>query len=148
MKNTFKILSVVVIMVLLGLFVFDSCEKDELVEPVPSGTETPTAVNTGGEDNNISDGATVLGDKLENPYSVENMKKALEELQGSGMSSKSSIDISATHLYVRFLPKNEDELTVLKNDTTLDLFDYPLDYEIVENGTYYHDSSLPDTAIT
>jgi hypothetical protein len=46
------------------------------------------------------------------------------------------------------LPKNEEEWALLKSDTTLLLYDFPLDYEIAEQGTYYHDPSLPQNAIT
>ncbi|MFW5751993.1 MAG: hypothetical protein ACOCW8_01500 [bacterium] len=45
-------------------------------------------------------------------------------------------------------PKNEAELDLLKEDTTLTLYDIPLDHEIEDPGIYYHDPELPDTAIT
>lgn len=76
------------------------------------------------------------------------MQKALQELQSSGMTLKSNIVIEPTHLYVRFLPSSEEELQILKTDMLLGLYSYPLDYEIIQNGDYYHDPTLPDTAIT
>jgi hypothetical protein len=95
---------------------------------------------------------TILGKQLENPYSVENMRKALAELKSSNALKSSFIDddfeIETTHLYVRFLPKNEEELNLLKQDTLLHFYDYPLDYEIVSPGICYHDPTLPDTVIT
>lgn len=95
---------------------------------------------------------TILGKQLENPYSVENMKRALYELKSSNTLKSSSLDedfeIETTHLYVRFLPKNEEELDLLKQDTLLHFYDYPLDYEITSPGIYYHDPTLPDTVIT
>lgn len=51
-------------------------------------------------------------------------------------------------MYMRFLPADNDEWDLLKEDTTLMLFDFPLDYEIKNLGTYYHDPSLPEDAIT
>lgn len=42
--------------------------------------------------------------KLENPYSVSNMKKAYSALKQEGLM-KAALDIEATHLYVRFYQK-------------------------------------------
>lgn len=101
-----------------------------------------------------SKGMTLLGEQLENPYSVENMKIALEELKNesglkSGNDSLELIDfeVKTTHLYVRFLPKDSLELQQLEKDSLI-LFDYPLDYEIKEGGEYYHDPSIPENQIT
>lgn len=73
------------------------------------------------------------------------MSKALANKESL---SKSSIKIEATHFYVRFRPKSEQELEVLKRDATLDLYDYPLDVEIKRGGTHYHDPSIPANEIT
>lgn len=83
-----------------------------------------------------------LGKKLENPYSVTNMRKAWESLQAKFKVSKEG-EIKATHLYVKFKPKDEDELFILKADSTLVLYDVPLDYEMSESGEFYHDPELP-----
>ncbi|MDC3403064.1 hypothetical protein OAX38_02610 [Flavobacteriaceae bacterium] len=87
-------------------------------------------------------GMTKLGQRLENPYSVRNMKKAWESLQKTPQLSK-SVDIETTHLYVKFSPKSEEELGILKQDSTLVLYDIPLDFEVVENGDFYHDPEVP-----
>ena len=91
----------------------------------------------------------VLGKKLENPYSVENMKKALNNLKQSKSYAKrkgtsDNIEITATHLYIRFKPENEEELNLIERDTTLILFDHPMDYEISEEGDFYQDPEIPD----
>ena len=78
--------------------------------------------------------------KLENPYTVSNMKKAYSALQQEGLM-KAALNIEATHLYVRFLPKDSTELETMFGDTTLTLFSYPLDYELTE-GEKYIDSTL------
>src|SRR5690606_3324228 len=44
----------------------------------------------------------------------------------------------------RFIPKTEDELTLLKADSTLVLYDIPLDFEITESGDFYHDPEIPE----
>lgn len=94
-----------------------------------------------------SEGLTVLGNQLEDPYALKNMKKAYSNLKTVNPSLP-DIDIQPTHLYMRFLPSTEEEWGLLKSDTSLVFYDYPLNFEITSLGTYYHDPSLPETAIT
>lgn len=137
------------LLVLLAVVVkiFSACQKeDEMVD----SSQKPS-LNLESENSILAQGMTVLGKKLENPYSLENMRKALSLLESTGQLKSVSLDssdIQPTDLYVRFLPKNDQELDLIKRDTLLDFYDYPLDYEIENPGTYYHDPSLPDTAIT
>lgn len=85
----------------------------------------------------------VLGEKLENPYSLANMKQAAENLASTN-SKGGQPDITPSHLYVKFKPSTYEELELLHtSDTMLILFNYPLDYEIKENGNYYHDPEVP-----
>ena len=115
-----------------------SCQQDEDLSP-----QIKEQVFLSESDMN---GMTKLGKQLENPYSVENMKKALKSLKASssnGRTSGEEIEITTTHFYIKFKPKNEDELSVLKRDSTLILYDYPLDYEIEEVGDFYHDPAIP-----
>lgn len=107
-----------------------SCERNESI------------INTTNDNAQITDNSLLIKKvrKLENPYSVTNMKKAYAELQKEGLM-KAALNIEATHLYVRFLPKDSAELETLNNDTTLTLFSYPLDYELTE-GERYIDSTL------
>ncbi|SNR14605.1 T9SS type A sorting domain-containing protein [Tenacibaculum jejuense] len=86
----------------------------------------------------------VLGKKLVNAYSVENMQKAFNSLSKQKKTKSPLTYISANHLYVRFLPKDNKELHELMNVSILELFDHPLDYEIEQEGNYYHDPSIPD----
>lgn len=79
------------------------------------------------------------GQKLENPYSVKNMKRALQNLKTKKTTSKTTeevivdgFEIEASHLYVKFEPTTEVEEAVLKQDSTVVLFDYPLDYEFTD----------------
>jgi hypothetical protein len=109
-----------------------SCDKEEM---------TP---DTNFDDTGIM---TVLGEKLDNPYTIENMQIAYSNLKSSGAISE-DIEISATHKYIRFLPKSEADMELLRDDTTLTLFDIPMDYEILEGGVCYHDPSLPDSSFT
>lgn len=89
----------------------------------------------------------ILGKKLENPFSISNMKKAVESLRASGVITVDQ-QIHTTHLYVRFLPPDETSLDELLGDTTLNITDYPVDYEIIQPGDFYHDPSIPEEQIT
>ena len=121
-----KILYVFVLLIISLI----SCERNESI------------IDTMNNNIQITDNSLLIKKvrKLENPYSVTNMKKAYAELQKEGLM-KSPMDIETTHLYVRFLPKDSAELETLDNDTTLTLFSYPLDYELTE-GERYIDSTL------
>ena len=52
----------------------------------------------------------VLGRRLENPYKTENMTKALASLYPT---KAGLVAVEPTDLYVRFLPKGQDDLDVL-----------------------------------
>jgi hypothetical protein len=122
----------------LGLFlatVVSSCSENE-----PNSTNSTVASEEKGV-------ATQLGEKLDNPYSVANMKKALANLRKSKLNAKiiaDDFEITTTHLYVKFTPKNEEELDLIKSDTTLVVYDYPLDYEVAVSGDYYRDPNISE----
>ena len=108
---------------------------------------------------NASEKITKLGRQLENPYSVSNMQRALDSLHGESKRSMrrqgrehlkvaKGIGITTTDLYVRFLPKDSLELYLIEQDSTLHFYDYPLDFEIEEQGDFYHDTELPEDQIT
>lgn len=96
-----------------------------------------------------------LGNKLNNPFTTKNMKLAYRNLVGNkainGISTNTiSEDINEPETnayYVRFLPDNNEEVNYLEEEIedNLDVFlyDVPFDYEITENGDYYHDPTIP-----
>lgn len=78
----------------------------------------------------------VLGKKLQNPYSVSNMKKALAELNKTKKSPQvTEADIVTTHYYVKFTPQSDEELNNLKSDSLIITYPYPLDYELLNEGS-------------
>lgn len=80
---------------------------------------------------------TILGARLIGfPYSLAVMRQASINLTGG------TIGIVENKWYVRFKPANTDQLAVLE-DLDIDLFDYPLDYELVQEGDYYNDGVTP-----
>lgn len=88
----------------------------------------------------------VLGERLSNPYTLENMQRALDTLlQLKGVEG--SIELEPTDYYVRFQPKDTTEYRALF-EQDFELFDYPLDYEILSEGDSYHDPSISEDQIT
>lgn len=121
-----------VILILLAL-VFSSCSD----------------LGFGGKDKKKADYSVghdmiVLGDRLENPYAVDNVNRALESVYSTRAGR---LAVTPTDMYVRFLPKDEKEYNRLFS-LGLMLSDHPLDYEIVRDGDYYHDPGLPEERIT
>ncbi len=120
-------------------------------EPLDEAAEVnapqPMVVDADESANVVPDeGPIVLGDKLPNPYSMENMRKAIAELQSRGLSKAAlSTDIKPTHYYMRFKPKNEAEVDAVEADTTVFYYSFPLDREIVGGSTNYRDPELPDS---
>ncbi|MBO4435239.1 MAG: hypothetical protein J5769_07310 [Bacteroidales bacterium] len=116
-------------LLLAALLVLLSCERVDV--PSVSGDDT------------VYHGLIELGERLEDPYSVDNITKALENLY----PSKGRVEIEPTDLYMRFLPQTEDEYRLLESSVSI-ISDHPLDYRIVREGDYYHDPSLPEGDIT
>ena len=88
---------------------------------------------------------TILGQQRTNPYTLANMRQAYNNM------GYSSYTVNATNLYVRFLPNSAAQLSIL--DSTLDaqnleMFDAPMDYDILQEGDYYQDPSIPDSLPT
>lgn len=110
----------------------------------------PYTVNVGYEGNEtlelseIPHGMIELGDRLEDPYTVTNMTRALASLYPT---KAGEIELSPTDLYVRFRPKNQDEYDMLENCCP-NLLDHPVDFEIRKEGDYYHDPEIPDDQLT
>ena len=112
---------------LLALF---SCERVD----VPSAPEEDVVYH----------GMIELGERLEDPYSVDNITKAIENLYPT---KAGRVNVDPTDLYLRFLPSSEEEYRLLES-TVSAIADHPLDYRIVREGDYYHDPEIPDGDIT
>ncbi len=85
-----------------------------------------------------------LGEKLEDPYTVDNMRSALTKAYPT---KADRVDIQTTDLYVRFLPKDDAQLSALEQ-TGIYLLDHPMDYQIVREGDYYQDPEVDQESIT
>jgi hypothetical protein len=114
---------------------------------------------------------TKLGKEKANPFSFEVVKKAIEKVKKQKAEKKRQLQatnpniidpvdpcdiggggggggtIYPTHNYVRFAPQNVDQLTELE-ESGMELFDVPLNYEVIEDGDFYQDPSIPEDQIT
>lgn len=123
------------ICLVLAALVMLSCSKDGM--SFDSGSSRDYT-------NNIPHEMIVLGSRLENPYKTENMSKALASLYPT---KAGLVSVEPTDLYVRFLPKGQEELDALL-DKGIVLMDHPLDYDIAVEGDWYHDPEVPDGDVT
>ncbi|GGZ34292.1 hypothetical protein GCM10007049_29570 [Echinicola pacifica] len=96
----------------------------------------------------------VLGEKKGNPFTIENVKSALNLLEKKYQKENRRINCSncssyltPTHRYVKFRPQNYDQLAAL-DLTNYDLWDYPLDVDVQFVGDYYHDPGVGQDGIT
>ena len=126
----------------IGFFcasIFSCKKKEEFVNP------TSENISESADYKVSPDGKIKLGDKLENPYAIEVMQTAFDRLKKSSRASDvEESPVRLTHYYVRFLPADWTEYNNLKSDTTLNLYDIPLDYSIELHGNSYHDPSIPE----
>ena len=139
--------------VLATLF-FVSCKKDfseqksDEQKIAESSKQTSNESSSGRLGLSYRQGTIILGEQLKNPYTPTLMAKAWENLQRKGVTSNYPVNIRRTHLYVKFKPKSWDEYDDLKEDSLLQISDIPYDYDILQNGNFYHDLAVVDTLPT
>ena len=111
---------------LAAMLVGCSKDMDTVPEIADDNTPKPELKLIGGSNRGRK---TILGEKLNNPYSLSNMSSSLTSLS-STRSEFAGASIKANALYVRFLPQNMEDVAYLENQRSLTLFDHPLDYEL------------------
>ncbi|NJO03705.1 MAG: hypothetical protein HC880_20365, partial [Bacteroidia bacterium] len=137
--------SFVVIFYLIAA-VMNACHDP--LEPEPSPREEPMVLQDEllANSTNLNDSIerpSILGVKLPNPYLLPNMRQAYTRVKGGTWSS-----LAASHKYVRFRPTDVNQLVTLEETLDLELFDEPLDYQIIQEGDYYQDPAIPAEQIT
>ena len=140
MKNVRKIC-----VTLAWLLLLVSCEDRSEDFFNSENSESLTSSNTTISQEQLT--PIILGEKLENPFSVENMQKALNslleesnKLEGTGISKRNAamLTISPTDWYICF-KVDSTQFNTLISDTTLTLSQVPLDCEIIQHGDYLED---------
>lgn len=142
----------------ISLSLFFSCKKNETVNQTHSSLVNQALTSGGCSSIPIIDSMpnfdanadsierpTILGNQRTNPYTLSNMRIAYNNL------GYSAVPVNATNLYVRFLPNSVQQLSIL--DSTLDaqnleMFDAPMDYDVLQEGDYYQDPSINDSLPT
>ncbi len=96
--------------------------------------------------------SVIISDSENDPYTVENMNKALRmsiaQKKGVALSSidANEYKLQPNFLYVRFLANGKQgEAELKKYDTSLVLFKHPMDYKPIQKPAVYIDPSLPDS---
>lgn len=74
----------------------------------------------------------ILGEILPNPYSISNMVATYNIYYAANL-----LTVPVTHYYVRFSPATEAQLALLEDSLEVEIFDYPLNYEVIQDGDYY-----------
>lgn len=120
------------LLIVMALVLAVSCRKDD-ADPLGLLSQTPLLKE--GDLSSSDKDVVTLGRQLSNPYSVSNMQTAYRNLVNNG-AIQDIYTIQATHYYVRILPRDTMELNKLVDDTSLTLFTYPLDYELIGTGEY------------
>jgi hypothetical protein len=73
----------------------------------------------------------------DNPYSLANVQEALDEIEGADAP-----ELTATDIYVRFLPQDTTDMYILVDSLDLDIFPYPLDYDLTLAEMEAHENTL------
>lgn len=118
-------------------FTFASCLVDSpapITQPVATNANISSKARAGVESD--LDGSFELGARLVNPYALKNMKEALKVLQKENPAYKDK-KIEATHSYVRIEATTLDAFTKVMALTDVELFRYPLDYQVTKSGSTY-----------
>lgn len=119
-----------------------ACSKNE--PQAPNVGLTPTRMRTNNaEPAAYREGNLILGKKLNNPYTLANMKSAISRLEGQGLSLLKAVNLRASHYYVKFKPTDSAQCEQIGRDKRMTVYPYPLDYEIKQRGNDYHDPNLP-----
>ena len=132
------------IFILLLLSILFSCVQDDL---------TNKTIND--ELENGSNEIFPIEFKINNPYDVNIMRAAMDTIrykvkkgiynlilpENNTDSTLINFQINPSHTYIQYTPNSEEELAILKRDSTLVLSDYPLDYDLPDS--YFVDRPEP-----
>ncbi|WP_300868666.1 carboxypeptidase-like regulatory domain-containing protein [uncultured Alistipes sp.] len=135
---------------ILLLLSLAGCAKDDPALPNDAPDRTVVCRAGDGTRSAPEPGTLALGKQLENPFSLENMQEAMTALRSRSLPNAGTGQMTGTileeykrlrtkihmptHLYVRFDPRTAGGLERLLADTTLTLFPFPLDQEILGEG--------------
>lgn len=123
---------------MIGLLLFNSCKKEVMdhsldLNPTSLEIDNPPFVSgEGGIHNETNIIETILGPARNNPYTVEVMKNAWNNLYPEHQLN----NLAPTHLYVKFSPGSEEDYKLLAKTNEM-FYDYPLENEMITLGDFY-----------
>ena len=138
-------------MLCLILFV-SSCQDDFELDNSSISDSVLDTRNTNASNSGANRGKTnttkytILGTKRNNPFTVSAINNASGIYYGSSYTP-----VVKTHTYVKFLPTTQDHLATLEDweySNLNPMFDFPLEYNIIEVGEHYYDPSVSDSLFT
>jgi hypothetical protein len=131
-----------VLFISLILFSFQNEDTDVAVSEANTINQITLQSDNATISTSNGDKLTILGQQLQNPYTPANMQTALNNIKSNNPLFY-NFNVRTTHKYVKFSPSNYAEFDTLIANSGIELFDYPLDYEILVDGDYYHDPLIP-----
>ncbi len=141
MKKILLILSIFVACIMSTMLV--SCDKDEKLDDY-GGVNGTSRNDFGKKDIPVSEVRIVS--LRQNAYSMTNMRAAYNQLVSAGQIAP--MTIRPTHLYIRINVRDSADLTRLVEDTTIELFNYPLESELSGDGYYIPPASESNIVYT
>ncbi len=130
-----KTMFILSVLTILGIM---SCKKE--IESTDTGH--PLDSEASSIEREAGNGQTVIGSQLPNPYKVEIMQQAYNNLYENNITC-----LAPNYLYVRFLPNSFEDMRILL-ESNLELWDFPLDHELETIGEGYHDPTVSDPMYT
>jgi hypothetical protein len=128
---------------LIGILIYSCQNEQELINK-----EETAEVSIKEQHLNSDEKEIILGNKIDNPYSVENMQKAFSNLMNAKSKNSNTlkktgetINISVNHHYVRFWCNSIEEKDKLTN-LDIKFSDFPLNQEIEEEGEFFIDEDV------
>lgn len=99
------------------------------------------------KDSYSNDNEIILGKEPRNPYFIDSMIVAVKLLADNDINCPIPLaNITPTGQYVKVFCPNDSILDLIKDDTSVLWYYYPLNYDIIQPGSYYVGDSLPDTS--
>lgn len=132
-------------MTLLCCIVLFSCSDDDFVQSSEPESELPTNVEPRSSRAPYSGiRPVVLGPRISIPHTISVINTAQANLYPGRPP------LSATHQYLRFRPVDQDDVVELLDwsfNNDIVMFDYPVHYEVVQEGDYYIDAAVTDSTL-
>lgn len=121
------------------MFVILSCSTSK--EDISPDMNFSGITKSGGDESTIVIDGTemIMGEEIQDPYSLATIREAYDSVVKTSNVTAGSRPLAATHLYVRFFPKDSIDLELLEAESELDLYSYPLDREVVRYGSVTSD---------